>query len=115
MMKPAFCKKHMVQSFIQTSPRLADAIEYKENLSIDEVITLKILSYGKIFEYRIDNTFANEFNLSPVDGVVMLRDRDKIENKMNDRLLIQKTTHAMKWVCPLCLSETLEKRNKGHV
>ena len=114
-MKPAFCKKHNIQFFIQTSLRLAKAIGCKGNLSIDEVITLKILSYGKIFEYRIDNTFANEFNLSPVDGVVMLRDRDKTEKKMNDRLLIQKVTRAMKWVCPLCLSETLEKCNKGHV
>jgi hypothetical protein len=112
-MKPAFCKKHNVQSFIQTSPRLAEAIEYKVNLNIDEVVTLKILSYGKIFEYKIDNTFANEFNLAHVDGVVMLRDRDKTEKKMNDRLLIQKVTRAMKWVCPLCLSEIFEKRNKG--
>jgi hypothetical protein len=114
-MKPAFCKKHNIQTFIQTSLRLAEAIECKENLSVDEVIILKILSYGKIYEYKIDNTFANEFNLSPVDGVVMLRDRDKTEKKMNDRLLIQKVTREMKWVCPLCLSETLEKRNKGHV
>jgi len=108
-MKPAFCKKHNVQSFIQTSPRLADAIEYRENLSMDEIFTLRILSYGKIFEYKIDNTFVKEFNFAPVDGVVMLRDRDKTEKKMNDRLLIQKTTHAMKWVCPLCLSEIFDK------
>ena len=112
-MKPAFCKKHNVQSFIQTSPRLAEAIEYRENLSIDEVIILKILSYEKIFEYKIDSTFVKEFNFVPVCGVVVLRDRDKKEKKMNDRLLIQKATGAMKWVCPLCLSELFEKSKNG--
>jgi hypothetical protein len=112
-MKPAFCKIHNVQAFIQTSPRLAEAIEYRENLSIDEVVSLKILSYGEIYEYKIDYTFVKEFNFALVDGVVMLRDRDKTENKMNDRLLIQKVTRAMKWVCPLCLSEIFDKGNKG--
>lgn len=112
MTKPAFCKKHNVQSFILTSPRLAEAIEYRENLSIDGIVTLKILSYGKIFEYKIDDMFVKEFNFNPVDGVVMLHDREKTEKKMNDRLLIQKVTRSMKWVCPLCLSEVFMKGNR---
>jgi hypothetical protein len=112
MTKPAFCKKHNVQSFILTSPRLAEAIENRENLSIDEIVTLKILSNEKIFEYKIDSMFVKEFNSNPVGGAVMLRDRKKTSKNMNDRLLIQKVTRTMKWVCPLCLSEVFEKGNK---
>jgi hypothetical protein len=110
MTKPAFCKIHKVQSFILTSPRFAEAIEHRENLSTDEVITLKIHSYGKIYDYKIDDAFIKEFNLSPVDDEVILRDREKTEKKLNDRLLIQKITRAMKYVCPLCLSEVFKNR-----
>ena len=109
MMKPAFCKKHNVQSFIQTSPRFAQAIENRENLSKDEVATLRILSRGEVFDYKIDNTLVNEFNFSPVDGVVILRDRDAPGGRLNDRLLVQKVTRTMKWVCPLCLSEIFKE------
>jgi len=115
MTKPAFCKKHNAQPFVQTSPRLAEAIENNDCLSPDDVVTLKILSYGKIFEYKIDSDFVNEFNIIPVDGEVMLRDRDKQEKKLNDRLLVQKITRAMKYVCPICLSEILTKGDQESV
>jgi hypothetical protein len=115
MTKPAFCKKHNVQSFVQTSPRLAEAIENNEYLSTDKIVTLKILSYGKIFEYKIDIAFVNELDIIPVDGEVMLRDRDKKEKKMNDRLIIQKITREMKWVCPICLSEIFTKSEEGQI
>ena len=115
MTKPAFCKKHKAQAFVQTSPRLSEAIENDDYLSPDDVVTLNILSYGKIFEYKIDSDFVKDFNIIPVDGEVMLRDRDKQEKKLNDRLLIQKITGAMKYVCPICLSEILTKDNKKFV
>ena len=110
MTKPAFCKKHDVQSFILTSPRFAEAVERRENLSVDEVLTLRIHSYGKIYEYKIDDTFMEEFSLSPADGAVILYDREKTKKKLNDRLLIQKITRAMKYVCPVCLSEVFKNR-----
>ena len=112
MSKPAFCKKHNVQLFIQTSPRLTEAIEYNKKLNPDEIVKLKILSYGKIFEYKIDRTFANELSMIPVDDEVILGERDEKEKKLNDRLLIQKITRAMKWVCPVCLSEILTNGDK---
>jgi hypothetical protein len=115
MSKPAFCKKHNVQLFIQTSPRLADAIECTEYFNSDEIVRLKILSHGEIFEYKIDRTFVNELSMIPVDDEVILRDRDEKEKKLNDRLLIQKITRAMKWVCPVCLSEILTKDDKKQV
>lgn len=115
MSKPAPCLKHGVQPFVQTSPRLAEAIEFSNHLNSDQIVTLKILSYGKIFEYKIDVAFVYEFNIIPVEGEVMLRDRDREEKKLNDRLLVQKITRAMKWVCPICLSEILPKADKESV
>ena len=40
------------------------------------------------------------------------QDREKTEKKLNDRLLVQKIIRAMKWVCPICLSEVFKKGNR---
>lgn len=106
--KPALCERHNIQPFILTSPHLAAAIKRGDHISSDEITKLKIFSMGKYFEYLIDIKFLKELKITPVDGVVIMRDRDKTEKKMNDRLLVQKIMREMKWVCPLCLSEVTE-------
>lgn len=109
-MKPAYCEKHGVEQFVLTSPRLADAIKLNEYFCSDEILKLKIESSEGCSDFFIDIELLKKFKLSEVDRVVTLHDRDKPKNILNDRLLIQKIIRYMKWVCPLCLIEIVDKR-----
>lgn len=108
-MKPAFCDRHKMQNFVLTSPSLAAVVKGDQDIFVGEIAQLTIYSFGKEFRYFVDFKFLNSFDIVPENGVVLLYDKDKLNRKMNDRLLIQKLTIEMKWVCPVCLSEKVEE------
>ncbi|WP_151638235.1 hypothetical protein [Noviherbaspirillum aerium] len=109
-MKPAYCQKHGVQSFIQTSPRLAEEISGTGSVDDEEIRILQIISSEKTFEYMVDTEFLKGFRLPLEPHTAALKDRDKSVKQLNDRLLVQQVTNEMKWVCPLCLNARRRER-----
>jgi hypothetical protein len=108
--KPAFCEKHGVQNYVLTSPSLANAIEKDSRLEIFNVINLAIESHGKKYNYVVEAEFLRMYiNIPDTETSVLLLDRDKTMRQINDRLIIQKILHDLKWVCPLCLESVLIK------
>lgn len=107
-MRPAVCEKHGVQQFIITSPRLATAIARGKLTEATDIRKLKIESLGKTFEYFVDSKFLEEFQIDLNKPTIILKDRNKASQKLNDRLIIQKIVAGMRWVCPVCLNAIAE-------
>lgn len=104
-MRPAHCNAHAAQSFVPTSPLLAALVEKKKGIGGEEVCKIRIRSFGRDFEILVDRQFFGEFFDASTCSEVILVDRDREQNKLNDRLLIQKITSRLQWVCPVCLQQ----------
>lgn len=108
-MKPGICKKHGVQRFTITSPLLAKA-DFNDNLGGISITKLRIYSSERWSEYWVDDEYLDHFLPKHSHGEVVLHDRDVVQKKLNDRLLITKITSEMKYVCPICLSEIVKTK-----
>jgi len=107
--RPAYCEKHGTQSFVQTSPKLAEESFDSSAVDATDIRSLEIHSSGKIFRYVVDVEFLKGF-MHPSDRItIILKDRDKALKQLNDRLLVQRITNEMKWICPLCLMPHLSR------
>ena len=106
-MGPALCNIHGVHEYTLTSPLISFAIEQKESLKGVTICTLKIESYGKVFEYYVDYDFLQNIGMPIRNNSIYLKDRNKVIKQLNDRLIILSTVKEMKNVCPICLQESI--------
>lgn len=112
-MRPAYCNEHGAQSFVPTSPLLATLIEEKKEIGSEEVCRIHVRSLGRDFEILVDGQFFREFFDDTARGEAFLVDRDKERKQLNDRLLIQRITGRLRWVCPVCLQRLLGGAQAG--
>lgn len=110
-MRPAYCDKHGPQPFTQTSPKLAEKISAISSVSEVDIRRIEIDSGGKSFQYLVDVEFLKRFMLPVDQDIVVLRNCNKGLKQLNDRLIIQKITKEMKWVCPLCFNNNVLQLN----
>ena len=106
-MKLGYCDKHGFQPFVVTSPRLVHAVLHDDLIMEDEICSFKIIEYDRTFDYFVDVGFLKNFEIALTIEPLILKDRDKILKKMNDRLIIQKIIKEMKWVCQECFKNGL--------
>jgi hypothetical protein len=109
-MKPGLCEKHGAQRFTLTSPKLSAAAVRGEWIQAAGIRKLQIVSLNKNLEYLVDCGFLREFHINIYNSTIVLKDRDKTFKQLNDRLIIQKITGRMKWVCPACLNSIVARK-----
>ena len=107
--KPGICERHGRQLFTTTSERFKLAI--KQGLSIQgtDLCRLEIWQGNAKTETLIDIEIPLRLQLNIVANTVSLRDRDKVEKRLNDRLAIGRLYREQRghWVCSACLHELL--------
>ena len=112
-MKSALCSIHGPQGFIQTSPLLVKAIgesNLNQKMAFRELV---IQSNGNRYCYLVDADFLASFGLSVDANEVTLHDRSREKKQLNDRILIQRITGNMAWVCQICLSSLHKESRAG--
>jgi hypothetical protein len=116
MSGPLICPRHGQVFLVSTSPVLGTAIS-GGNLPKDcRIAIVEVDStdeFGKIQEYWVDFAFLEKFSLSPVDGVLRLKNRSRPQKLLNDRLLIQKIFSETVSECPHCLDELVSCHREG--
>jgi len=112
-MKPAVCEKHGIQGFTLTSSDFALAIKEKRRVNVGEICLINTNSLGKKVQTFVDKKFFNRFFKDLDTFEVLLLDREKNPEEMNDRLLVRKvfSDSDLKYVCPVCLFETINHKN----
>lgn len=97
------CEKHADHYFVWTSPGLAEAISHSRAVSRDKIHYLYWNFGGHDLEYVVDSAFLEKFGMPSNQSVVVLKDRNKELEQLNDRLLILQARKVLERVCPVCL------------
>lgn len=101
----SFCPIHSVARDATVSKKIHEALE--RNIIVDDIVELTIVQPDENMAKQhvlVEQELLNELG---VNNVIVLYDRDRVNKKMNDRLVINKLSSHLCNVCPICLSQKL--------
>ncbi|KDE35919.1 hypothetical protein AW40_13775 [Kosakonia radicincitans UMEnt01/12] len=104
----SLCPIHSVARDVTVSKTISEALE--KNLPVKDVVELIIVHPDENMRRQyiiIDSALLTGMGINHTEDGFILYDRDRVNKKMNDRMIIRKISNHLAVVCPVCLFEKL--------
>ena len=100
------CRIHGKEIFFPMSEDFASKVSLGKKIDKDTFAIIEITSEHGKNRYIFSKEYLKRFQIEYPDNLVKLRNRDKVNKKLNNRLVIQQLMKEVKWVCSKCLAES---------
>ena len=108
-MSRPYCEKHRRYGRTSTSPKFVAAAKSMQPVSRADIRHIQINLVDRSYQVPVDADFFEQLGFPANLSMVILKDRDKSSNQLNDRVLVVKIRHALGGVCRDCLDEVLPR------